>query len=65
MSRSTVELAIADRVMADEKRNAAMLGHDGIDAPLMAFGAFCGVMLIAVEPERDWVWPRGSGPREI
>lgn len=58
MTRSSIELAIADRVQADEARMLAILGHDRIDIGLMAFGAHCGVMLIATAEDRPAVWPR-------
>lgn len=58
MSRSSIELAIADRVCAAEKIALAALGHDNLDVAMMGFAAYCGVMLIAVEPEKAAVWPR-------
>jgi len=58
MSRSSIEMAIADRVGAAEKITLAALGHDNLDVAMMGFAAYCGVMLIAVEPERSTIWPR-------
>lgn len=56
MSRSSIEMAIIDRVYEAEKINAAMVGYDRMDVAMMAFGAFCGAWCIANEPERAYVW---------
>lgn len=58
MSRSSVEMAIADKTYEAEKRNAAMVGHDRLETAMLSFGAFCGVYSLASEPEREAVWPR-------
>lgn len=65
MTRSQIEMQIAGRAYEAELVNAKAVGHCPIESPMMAFGAFCGVLLIANSPEKDWVWPRGSEPREV
>lgn len=64
MSRAFIELAIADRVYDAEKRACAALGHDAIDRATYSLGAFCGVLQIALAPDRPAVWPRGGEPRD-
>lgn len=56
--RSQIEMRIADGVYTDEKRHAAMLGYDGIQVPFMSFGAFCGVWLLSLTPDRPAVLTR-------
>jgi hypothetical protein len=58
MTRASIEMTIASKTYEAELRNAGMLGHDGMDRAVLAFGAFCGVLSLACEPERDAVWPR-------
>ena len=58
MSESSIHMAIAEKVYMVEKLNAAMLGHDGMDMAMLAFGAFCGVLSLAHDPERPAVLTR-------
>lgn len=58
MTRSSVEMAICDKVYQAEKRNAAMVGYDKVDVAMMAFGAFCETWSRTFEPDRPAVWPR-------
>jgi hypothetical protein len=58
MSKSSVHMAIAEKTYEAEKVNAKMLGFDGLDMAMLAFGAFCGVLSLAHDPERPAVLTR-------
>jgi hypothetical protein len=57
MTRWEIETAIAEKTCAWEKANLAALGHDAIDVAMLGYGAFCGVLVLAVTDERPAVWP--------
>lgn len=55
MTRSSIEMTIADRAFEWERRNLTALGFEDWEIPLRAFGAFCGVYLLACTPDKPAV----------
>lgn len=58
MSESSIHMAIADKACEAERIHAKMLGYDAIQVPFMAFAAFCGVYILALEDEKPAVLTR-------
>lgn len=56
MTRSSIEMTIADRAFEWERRNLTALGYEPWEIPLRAFGAFCGVYLLACTPDKPAVY---------
>ena len=52
------DIQIAQRVYEAEKCNAEALGYDTMDVAMLSFGAFCGVLSLAYDPERPAVLTR-------
>jgi hypothetical protein len=67
MSQSSIHMAIADRAYEWEKRNLIALGYEPWEIPMRAFGAFCGVYVIACTPDKPAVhlpWRVVTGRRQ-
>lgn len=63
MSLKEVAMRTAAKTYFKELAVSRALGYSGIDAYCNAMRAQDAVYLAAFEPERPWVWPRGSEPR--
>lgn len=55
---TSVAIRVAELAYEAEKRNAKVLGHDGLDVAMLSFGAFCDTLLLAYSSDRPAVEPR-------
>jgi hypothetical protein len=55
---TSVAIRVAELAYEAEKRNAKVLGHDGLDVAMLSFGAFCDTLLLAYSNDRPVVEPR-------